>query len=192
MDLVDLELVYFGRCFKVVPFLTVWPWMVTINRSNGGHTKLKKKNIWKKMQLDVDVSPPANIMTLRLGLTHVTSDLDPCDLWPWPIWPFTSMVKWDLKSHFWPVDLDLWPWPSRSTFDLSQHDLWPWPLWPLTSKSTCKTVKWDLKSCLFDLVTSTFDLRPWPSRSTLGSSMCIFWPNFMTLRSMVPEIWIFV
>ena len=34
----------------------------------------------KKMQLDVDVRPPANIMTFRLGLTHVTFDLHPCDL----------------------------------------------------------------------------------------------------------------
>ncbi len=33
-----------------------------------------------KMQFDVDVSPPANIMTFRLGLTHVTFDPDPCDL----------------------------------------------------------------------------------------------------------------
>ncbi len=32
------------------------------------------------MQLDVDVSPPANIMLFRLGLTNVTSDLDPYDL----------------------------------------------------------------------------------------------------------------
>ncbi len=28
-------------------------------------------------QLDVDVNPPANIMTFRLGLTNVTFDLDP-------------------------------------------------------------------------------------------------------------------
>ncbi len=34
----------------------------------------------QKMQLDVDVSPPANIMTFKLGLTHVTFDLHPCDL----------------------------------------------------------------------------------------------------------------
>ncbi len=32
---------------------------------------------YKKMQLDVDVSPPANIMTFRLTLTF---DLNPCDL----------------------------------------------------------------------------------------------------------------
>ena len=31
-------------------------------------------------QLDVDVSPPANIMNFRLGLSHVTFDLDPRDL----------------------------------------------------------------------------------------------------------------
>ena len=33
-----------------------------------------------KMQLEVGVSPPANIMTFRPGLTHLTFDLDPCDL----------------------------------------------------------------------------------------------------------------
>ncbi len=33
-----------------------------------------------KMQLDVDVSPPANIMTLRLDLTNVTFDLDMHDV----------------------------------------------------------------------------------------------------------------
>ncbi len=32
------------------------------------------------MQLDVDVSPPANIMTFGPGLTHLTFDLDPRDL----------------------------------------------------------------------------------------------------------------
>ncbi len=34
----------------------------------------------KKMQLDVDVSPPANIITFRLGSTHLAFGLDPCDL----------------------------------------------------------------------------------------------------------------
>ena len=34
----------------------------------------------KKMQLDVDVSPPANTVTFRLGVTHVTFDPDPRDL----------------------------------------------------------------------------------------------------------------
>ena len=34
------------------------------------------------MQLDVDVSPSVNIITFRLGLTHKTMDLDPCDFWP--------------------------------------------------------------------------------------------------------------
>ncbi len=37
--------------------------------------------IIKKMQLDVGVSPPANIMTFRPGLTYLTFDLDPRDLW---------------------------------------------------------------------------------------------------------------
>ncbi len=37
------------------------------------------------MQLDVDVSPPANIMTFKPGLTYLTYDLDPRDLLPWPL-----------------------------------------------------------------------------------------------------------
>ncbi len=31
----------------------------------------------KEMQLDVEVSPPANIMSLSFTLTHITFDLDP-------------------------------------------------------------------------------------------------------------------
>ena len=34
------------------------------------------------MQLDVNMSPPANIITFRLTLTHVTFDLDLHDLYP--------------------------------------------------------------------------------------------------------------
>ncbi len=61
------------------------------------------------MMFDVDMSPPANIMTFRPGLTHLTFDLDPRDLWPWPMTLNITYrtVKWDLKSHFWRGDLDL-------------------------------------------------------------------------------------
>ncbi len=38
------------------------------------------ERVRKTMQLDVDVSPPANIMTLTLGLTYSTFDIDPHDL----------------------------------------------------------------------------------------------------------------
>ena len=47
---------------------------------SGLENKYAGRRSSEKMQLDVDVSPPANIMTLRLGLTHVTFDLDPHDL----------------------------------------------------------------------------------------------------------------
>ncbi len=66
-----------------------------------------------------------------------------------------KMVKWDLKLHFWPGDLDLQGWPlalTHVTFDLDPCDPWPqrlpvrwlnetrdnivWPndldLWPMT------------------------------------------------------------
>ncbi len=31
------------------------------------------------------MGPPTNIMTFRLGLTHLTFDLDQCYHWPWPM-----------------------------------------------------------------------------------------------------------
>ncbi len=56
-----------------------------------------------------------------------TFDHDPCDLWPWPMWPLTSkitckVVEWDLNetwNHvFWPGDLDIWPMTLTSRVDL--------------------------------------------------------------------------
>ncbi len=49
----------------------------------GGATKIffgTESELGKMKQIDVDVSPPANIMGLRLTLTCVTFDLDPSDL----------------------------------------------------------------------------------------------------------------
>ena len=144
-----------------------------------------------KVVLDVDVSPPANIMTFRPGVTHLAFDHDKCDIWPW-------LMTLDLEHHLWDGQMRSeitfltwwpWPWPSRSTFDLDPCDFWTWPMWPLTSKITCKVVEWDLK-CFFDLVTLTFDLWPWPSRSTLGSSTSMCWPNLVILCTVVFEIWI--
>ena len=40
-----------------------------------------------KMQLDVEVSPPANRKSLRLTLAHVTFDFDLSDLLPRPMLP---------------------------------------------------------------------------------------------------------
>ncbi len=94
---------------------------------------LTAKKTLKKMQLDVDVSPSANILSICLTLTKVTFDLDPSDLWPWPKWPLTLThvtltfislpvkLQWDLKSLF----LTWWPWPSRSTFGSSLAMPWP-------------------------------------------------------------------
>ncbi len=41
-------------------------------------------------QLDIVVSPPAFVWNPNLTLNHVTFDLDPCDLRPWLMWPWTS------------------------------------------------------------------------------------------------------
>ena len=69
------------------------------------------------------MSPPAKIMTFRLTLAHMTFDVDPYDLWPWPIWPLTrnitcKTVKRDLKSCFLPSDLDFWPMTLTFSVDL--------------------------------------------------------------------------
>ncbi len=86
-------------------------------------------------QLDIDVSPPSNITTFRLGLTNVTFDPDPSDLLPRPIWACKT-VQWDLKSLFWQFefDLDLQIRPmtlTHVTFDLDPCDPFLWPMWPL-------------------------------------------------------------
>ncbi len=77
--------------------------------------------IFKKMQLDVDVSPPANILSICLTLTQVTFDLNPSDLWPWTKWPLTL-------TH---VTLTLIPSPVRLHGDLNSRFL-TWCPWPLT------------------------------------------------------------
>ncbi len=70
---------------------------------------MRNKNKQMK-QLDVDVSPSANIM-FRLSLINLTFDLDHVTFDPDP-WSLALNIacktaKWDLKSHFWPGDLDL-------------------------------------------------------------------------------------
>ena len=67
-------------------------------------TKLMKKStrIHEKMQLDIGVSPPANIITFKPGLTHLTFDLDPLDLWPRPMnlnmnYFLTAMISFSMN-----------------------------------------------------------------------------------------------
>ena len=51
--------------------------------------------VWSytKIQLDVDVSPPANVMSLK-------ALINPCDLWPGPMWPLTSThMIFDLEQY---------------------------------------------------------------------------------------------
>ncbi len=53
-------------------------------------------------QLDIAMSPPVNIKSLYLTLTHVIFDLGPSGLWPWPLIMNTLslilVVKWYLKK----------------------------------------------------------------------------------------------
>ncbi len=92
----------------------------------------------RKMQLDIDVSQPADLQT----------ELDPHVLSPLTSKITWKPVQWDLKLHFWPDDLELY-------VHLDVRDLWPWPTWPLTLTQ----VTLDLQH--FDLVTLTYrvDLR---------------------------------
>ena len=65
------------------------------------------------MQLNIDVSPPANIMTFRLGLTHVTFDLnhvilEPCDpLIHYIAWKTIREMFFDLVTLSFKVDLNV-------------------------------------------------------------------------------------
>ncbi len=49
--------------------------MAPVKFSQMSSKEVKMCGEAKKMQLDVEVSPPANRMSLRLTLTHVTFDL---------------------------------------------------------------------------------------------------------------------
>ncbi len=136
-----------------------------------------------RKQLDVEVSPPANIMTLRWP---------PCDLWTWPTWPLTltddpwprtlpvrrSNRTWNHIFDLVPLsyDLDLQGWPltlTHMTFEFDPCDPWPQRL-PVRRSNEA----WN--NFFFNLVTLTFDLWPWRSS--------MFSPNFMTIGALVLEI----
>ena len=52
-------------------------WVVHIVQIQGFQSVFVSYANRKKMQLNVDLSPPANIMTFTSGLIHLTFDLDP-------------------------------------------------------------------------------------------------------------------
>ncbi len=70
----------------------------------------------KMKQLDVVVSPPAFLWDPFLTLTHMTFDLDICDLWPLGH-RFYALCKVLKNMFFLHGDLDLWP----TTFILIDH-----------------------------------------------------------------------
>ncbi len=59
-------------------FTTIMLRAVRREKLDCGYIYCDSKHI--KMQLDVDVSPPANLLIFWLTLTPVTFDLDPSDL----------------------------------------------------------------------------------------------------------------
>ncbi len=68
-----------------------------------------------KNQLDIDMSPSTNIITPRLGLTHLTLTL--VTFGPDP-WNWISPVRSSNETINHIFDFGLWPWPPMSTFDL--------------------------------------------------------------------------
>ncbi len=89
-------------------------------------------------------------------------------------------VKWDMKSHFWPGDLELQGPPltlTQVTFALDPCDPWPQRL--------LVPVRWSNET-RNNGVFLPGDLDLWTSRSNLGS---MFWPNFMTLSQRY-EFWL--
>ena len=135
-------------------------------------------------QLEVVVSPPAFVWDPYLTLTHVTFDLDICELWP--LGHISNVLCKILNNTFLHVDLDLWP--KTLTFYREPCDLWPWPLWPLASMQQVKCTLESLwKSRFFYLMTSTFDLWPWPSHMTKIKLTFITILNLVTLSQTVPS-----
>ncbi len=43
-----------------------------------------------------------------------------------------------------------------------------------------------------DLKSSTFDIWPWPLRSTYGPSLLTLWPNFINVSAIFTKIWLFI
>ena len=67
-------------------------------------------------QLDVIVSPPAFIWDPNLTLIHVTFNLDPCDLWPWPMWyKFYSSLNFFYRQTDRQTDRKWRLWAHRAT-----------------------------------------------------------------------------
>ena len=96
----------------------------------------------------------------------------------------TSLWKRQTMTLKWPLTLTLLT-LTYVTFDLDLHDHWPWP--PLLEKcAKCP------KITFLDLVTLTFDPWPWSSRPPQRASTYIPTPNFMTLATILGEIWIIV
>ncbi len=50
-------------------------------------------------QLNIVVSPTAFVWDPYFTLTNVTIDPDPCDLWPWYLWPLTSNSSRDMNFY---------------------------------------------------------------------------------------------
>ncbi len=93
-------------------------------------------------------------------------------------WPFRPPVHDNtvqLICHKPWATITIWPLTlTQVTFDLDT--------WPLVQTILLLNLLNKPKIMFFGgLVTLTFDLWPWPSRSTKGSSAYILWPNFMTL-----------
>ena len=98
-----------------------------------------------KMQLDIDLSPPAKIMIFMVGFAQVTFDPDPYDLWPWPMWLLTSKLRVSQSNKTWNHIFDLVAWPltlTHVTFDLDPFIPWPQILSVRRSNETWNNIFW--------------------------------------------------
>ena len=125
--------------------------------SNTYEPTVQNAQVGSKMQLDVDVSPSANIMTFKPGLAQLTFDLDQRDLWPWPMtlnttpWNYCVVLTlvtpdYDYKTNMRPeiVPFDL----VTLTFDLRRCPLRSW-----LGSSMC--MLWHQCACFFIVLSAT-------------------------------------
>ena len=122
------------------------------------------------MQLDIDMSPPANIITLRLGSTHLTFDPNPRP-WIFPVRRSNETINHIFDLVTLTFDLDLQGRPltlTHATFDLDPCDTWPQILPVRWSNETWNNVFWPS------------DLDLWPMTLTLKINLRVIHINILT------------
>ena len=106
---------------KLLIILILLPKLLTSYTLASGESSFEMK------QLDVVVSPPACVWNPYLMLTHVTFDLEPCDLWPRGQISMKSSIVWPNFMWLPAIFFVIWIYSSLNFF-YRQTDR-KWRLW---------------------------------------------------------------